>query len=73
MRHAVFVDKADGDDVVALPEHAFWNVIAAWRVLVVGMANLLSIEVGDVLVEKRTQQQPCRFACMSLVHLDVLP
>ena len=73
MRHTVFVDESDGDDVVALPEHAFRNVIAAWGVLVVGMANLFSIEEGDVLVEKRTQQQSCRLACMSLIYLDMLP
>ena len=68
----VFIDKAHRNHVVAFTEQAFRDVIAAWRILVVGVTYLLTVQIGNVLVEERTQQQTGRFTSMSFVDSDVL-
>jgi hypothetical protein len=72
MHSTVFVDKANGYHIVALAEQSFGQVIATRRVLIVGMSHLAPVDVGDILVEERAEQQPGRLAGMGLVYLYVL-
>ena len=48
VRHAVFVDEAHGDHVVAFAQQSFGDIVAARRVLVVGMSDLLTVQIGDL-------------------------
>ena len=72
MGHAVFIDKADGDDVVTLAQQACRDVVATWRILVVGASYLLAVDIGDICIKERSQQQTGRLSGMGLVNLDVL-
>ena len=55
MHGAVFVDKTYSNDVVALAKQSFRNVVATRRILIIGMTYLPAVQVGDILVEQRTQ------------------
>ena len=72
MNQTVFVDEAHGNHIVALTEQSFGDVVATRGILVVGMSDLLAIQIGDVLVEERTKQQTGRLAGMSLIYLNML-
>ena len=69
---SVLVDEPDGDDVVAFAQQSLGYVVSPRGVLVVGSTHLLAVDVGDVGVEERSQQQPCRLPCMLAVDVDVL-
>ena len=54
MRCTILVDKAYGNDIVALAEQTFGNVVATRRILIIGVTYLLAVQIGDILVEERT-------------------
>ena len=72
MHHAVFVHETNGDDVITFLQQAFRNVIAARRILIARVANLLTVHISKILIEERAKQQSCRLSGMSLVNLYVL-
>ena len=72
MCHTIFINKANGDDIVTLTKQSFRNVIATRRILIVSTTYLLTIDIGDVGIKQRTQQQACRLSGMCLVYLDML-
>ena len=69
---AIFINKADGDNIVALTEQSLGDIVATGRILVVGASHLLTIDIGDVGIKQCTQQQTGRLSGMCLVYLDVL-
>ena len=72
MGSPVLVDKAHGNHIVALAQQALRDVIAARRILIIGMSDLLAVEIGDILVEEGTQQEPCRLARVFLIYIYML-
>ena len=68
----VFIDKPHADHVVAFPQQSLRNIITPWGILIVGMADLLTIEISDILVEERTQQQTGRLTRVFLIYIYML-
>ena len=72
MNRSELIDEAHGDDVVALTEQALGNVVATRGILIIGVANLLAIQIGDILVEERTEEQTGRLTSVGLINGDML-
>ena len=72
MDGSVFIDETHGNHIIALLEKSLGNIVTAWGVLVVGMADLLTIEVGDVLIKERTKEQACRLSRVYLIYINML-
>ena len=68
----ILVDETDGNDIVALLEQSLRNVIATRRILVIGMTNLLAIQISDVLIEKRAQQETGGLSRVYLIYIYML-
>ena len=69
----VFVDKADGNHIIAFAEQSFRNIIASWGILIACMSDLLSVKIGDVLIEKRSKQQSGWLSRVFLIYNNMLP
>ena len=54
VHYTIFINKTDGDDIVALAEKTLRNVITTRGILVMGFTYLLTVEVGYIMVEKCT-------------------
>ena len=68
----VFIDKPHADYIVAFPQQSLGNIITPWRILIVGVADLLTIEISDILVEERTQQQTGSLTRVFLIYIYML-
>lgn len=41
--YTIFINKANGNNVVALTQHTFRNIVATGRILIVRATNLLTV------------------------------
>ena len=69
---SVFIDKPHADYIVAFPQQSLRNIITPWGILIVSVADLLTIEISDILIEKRTQQQTGSLARVFLIYIYML-
>ena len=72
MGSAVLIDETDSNDIVTLLKQSLGNVVATRRILVACATYLTAIQIGNILVVERTQQQTGRLARVSLIYIDVL-
>ena len=66
------IDKTDGDDVVALMEDAGFYVVTTRRVLVAGLTNEASIDVGEIGINQGAKQKTDTLGGVGSIYLHVL-
>ena len=69
---SVFIDKPHADYIVAFPQQSLRDIITPWGILIVGVADLLTIKISDILVEERTQQQTGSLTRVFLIYIYML-
>ena len=72
MGNTILINKADGNDIVALAKQPLWDVVTTGRVLIVGSTYLLTIDIGDVGIEEGAEIKAGRHSCLRLVDMNVL-
>ena len=72
MGYSVFADEAYGQYVVTFVEQTGRNLVAAWRILIIGASHLATIYKGVIHVEEGSHQQSRCFSGMLAVDVEVL-
>ena len=72
MGNTILINKANGNDIVALAEQPLRYVVTTGRVLIVGATYLLTIDIGDIGIKEGAEIKAGRHSCLLLVDMNVL-
>ena len=68
----ILVDETDGNDIVALLEQSLRDIVATRRILIIGLAYLLTIQISNIMIEKRAQQETGGLSRVYLIYIYML-
>ena len=72
MGNTIFINKADGDDIIAFMKNAVGDVVTTRGVLIVGATDLTPIDIGDVGIEEGAEVETGGLGCLLLGELHML-